>query len=338
MMSTSTHQQSLADVGSKTRPPMLERGTIDSAAGRSQNEDDLMSDDLKRYEADIEAMNLILISIPKDIYNSVDACENARYMWHRVKRLMQGTELSETERESRFVNEFDKFTTETRESLSSPEWYKYVKNVRLAKNLKTDTFANTYASSSSSRSPTAYYVTHPLSVVNYDDDYLGDVVCDDQGDSLTTAMMLLAPDRVDIQNRNVGNGGRYAKRNASNVQCYNCNAKGHYARECPKLRNDFLLADASEIKELKELSANICMMARIQKSIIDYEDGLSYDFAFISEQQEIIKPTIGNDQINSDIIFDDPNVEFNDGKVELDKNAHDQQDNEMELLDRNAYK
>nr|GEV47090.1 hypothetical protein [Tanacetum cinerariifolium] len=57
---------------------------------REQKEDDLMVDDLKQYDADIEAMNLILISIPNDIYNSVDACENAKDIWDRVKRLMQG--------------------------------------------------------------------------------------------------------------------------------------------------------------------------------------------------------------------------------------------------------
>ncbi|GJS00066.1 hypothetical protein Tco_0316574 [Tanacetum coccineum] len=94
----------------------------------------------------------------------------------------------------------------------------------------------------------------------------------------------------------------------------------------------------------------------------DSEDGQSYAFVFISEvqnqstsfmnplysqgdheqtyheQQEIIKPIIGNDQIISDIIFDDPHIEFNDGKVEHDKNVHDQQDNAMELLAGNAYK
>ncbi|GJU57103.1 hypothetical protein Tco_1234869 [Tanacetum coccineum] len=105
-----------------------------------------------------------------------------------------------------------------------PEWYKYVTNFCLEKNLKNHTYdmlfdhlqqyeglvnasrakraakthdplalvANTYASSSSSRSPLPYYVTHPPSMVDYDDDYQGDVVCDDQDDSLTIAMMLLA--------------------------------------------------------------------------------------------------------------------------------------------------
>ncbi|GJT59565.1 hypothetical protein Tco_1003098 [Tanacetum coccineum] len=56
------------------------------------------------------------------------------------------------------------------------------------------------------------------------------------------------------------------------------------------------------------------------------------------EQPEIINSTIGDDQITSNIIFDDPNVELNDGSVEHDKNAHGSYDNELEQLARNAYK
>ncbi|GKD42209.1 hypothetical protein Tco_1266854 [Tanacetum coccineum] len=98
---------------------MKQMQAVDFAVARPHTKDDLMGDDLKQYKADIEAMNLILLSIPNDIYNFVDACENAKDMWDRVKRRMQGTELSKTERESRFLNEFDKFTYEARESLSS---------------------------------------------------------------------------------------------------------------------------------------------------------------------------------------------------------------------------
>ncbi|GKB82796.1 hypothetical protein Tco_0949691 [Tanacetum coccineum] len=56
------------------------------------------------------------------------------------------------------------------------------------------------------------------------------------------------------------------------------------------------------------------------------------------EQSKIINSTNGDDQINSNIIFDDPNVEVNDESIEHDKNAHDQHDNELELLVRSAYK
>ncbi|GJV78471.1 hypothetical protein Tco_1510055 [Tanacetum coccineum] len=43
-------------------------------------EEVLTGDDLKHYEAEIEAMNLILISIPNEIYNSMDACTTAKSM------------------------------------------------------------------------------------------------------------------------------------------------------------------------------------------------------------------------------------------------------------------
>ncbi|GKD81090.1 hypothetical protein Tco_1347929 [Tanacetum coccineum] len=386
MTSTSTHQQSLADAGCETRPYMLKRGSYIPRSSRFLRYVDQNSktrkflrhsidkgDDLKQYEADNEAMNLIFISIPNDIYNSIDACQNARDIWNIVKRLMQGTELSETEREPRFVNEFDKFTAELRESLSSvynrfsqltndmdrnkvkpfnaiintkflnclqPEWYKYVTNVHLAKNIKIDTYDILFdhlQHSSSSRSPTAYYVTHPPSVVDYDDDHQGDAVYDDQENSLTTTMIIIAhaitqrystptnnlfctssntrnqavmqADRVDIQRRNVGNGGRYARR-SSGTQRESAKS-GNVQKETENGNNDFLLADAFKIKELEELSVNICMIARIQKADSDYKDGPSYDSAFISE--------------------------VNDGKVEHDKNAHYQQDNAMEQLARNTF-
>ncbi|GJR95040.1 hypothetical protein Tco_0267214 [Tanacetum coccineum] len=116
--------------------------------------------------------------------------------------------------------------------------------------------------SSSSRSPPPYYVTHPPSVVYYNDEYQGDTFNDDQEDNLTSIMMLLAraitqhystptnnqlltssyirnqavmqADRVNIQSRNVGNGGRIARR-SYNTQEESAESS-HYARDCPKLQ------------------------------------------------------------------------------------------------------
>ncbi|GKF33784.1 integrase, catalytic region, zinc finger, CCHC-type containing protein, partial [Tanacetum coccineum] len=94
------------------------------------------------------------------------------------------------------------------------------------------------------------------------------------------------------------------------IQCYNCSEKGYYARNCPKLsvrdskyfmeqvllakqdeagviltdeQNDFLFADASRMEEIEELSANICLMTRIQPTNFDSNARPSYDFAFLSE-------------------------------------------------------
>ncbi|GJY97553.1 hypothetical protein Tco_0514463 [Tanacetum coccineum] len=412
MSTSNVHQQSLADAGSETRPPMLER-----------------------------AMNLILISIPNDIYNSVDACTTAKAMWQRVERLMRGTVQNQVDRETRFNNEFDQFVVELGEALVS------VYNLRLAKRLTEDSYDDLFDylqqfeklvnasrakklekshdplalvahKGSSSRTSSPYYVTHPSSVVDYDDDYQGDIVQNNSDDPLTVAMILLARaitqnfsnptnnrlctssntrnqaivqgERVNIQSKNSGNYGRNTRRSyvqeeviesnnvqndteniqrtlrtassgaVANVQCYNYSEKGHYALILTDEQNDFLFDDASRMEEIEELSANIYLMVRIQPTNIDSDVGPSYDSAFLSEvqtpstsyvnplfakdyqeqkyltQPKIINKSIGDDQIDSNIIFDEPNEDVNSDSVENDNNV--QESYELEQLARNAYK
>ncbi|GKA09267.1 hypothetical protein Tco_0688598 [Tanacetum coccineum] len=425
-MSTSkTYQQSLADAGSETRPPMLERGPYqfemfilnNSTVLKLQTAEGLQGDALLYYDAEMELMNLILLSIPNDIYNSVDACTSAKDMWKRVERLMRGTIQNKVDRETRFRNEFDQFVAEPGEALVSvynrfaqlmndlerndmhfpivtmntkflnslqPEWLKYVTQVRLAKRFTVDTFDDLFYylqqfeklvnvsrakklkkshdplalvahTSSSSRNTSSYYVTHPTSVVDYEDEY-----------------------------QNSGNAGRNNRRayvqeeivEGSNAP--NETGKGHYARNYPKPRvrdskyfmeqmllakqdeagviltdeqNDFLFADASRMEEIEELSANICLMAIIQPADKTSNAGPSYDSAFISEVRsssnteneeqmypthtKIINSTIGDDQIDSDIIFDSPNGNVNSGSIEKDTHVPDLC--ALEQLARNAY-
>ncbi|GJR67025.1 integrase, catalytic region, zinc finger, CCHC-type containing protein [Tanacetum coccineum] len=324
-----------------------------------QTAEDLQGDSLLHYDVEMEPMNRILLSIPNDIYNSVDACISAKDTWKRVERLMRGTIQNKVDRETRFTNEFDQFVAEPGEALVSVynrfaqlmndlerndmhfpivtintkflnslqlEWLKYVTQVRLAKRLTVDMFDDLFDylqqfeklvnvskakklekshdplalvahTGSSCRNTSSYYVTHPTSVVDYEDEYQQDDVHNNYEDPLTSAMLnqaIIQGDRVNIQSRNFGNAGRNNRRayvqeeivdgsnapnetgnvqrtlrtsssgNTSTVQCYNSSGKGHYARNCPKPRNDFLFVDASKMEEIEELSANICLMARIQ--------------------------------------------------------------------------
>ncbi|GJT31628.1 retrovirus-related pol polyprotein from transposon TNT 1-94 [Tanacetum coccineum] len=138
-----------------------------------QTAEDLQGDVLLHYDAEMELMNLILLSIPNDIYNSVDACTLAKDMWKEVERLYEGTIQNKVDRETRFTNEFDQFVAEPGEALVlvynrfaqlmndlerndmhfpivtintkflnslQSEWLKYVTQVRLAKRLTVDTF------------------------------------------------------------------------------------------------------------------------------------------------------------------------------------------------------
>ncbi|GJS66312.1 retrovirus-related pol polyprotein from transposon TNT 1-94 [Tanacetum coccineum] len=307
-MSTSkTYQQSLADAGSETRPPMLERGSYipwasrfrrylnrerdnrkwllkaldegpyvfknfipeGSTIPRLQTAKDLEGDDLLLHDAEMEVMNMILLSIPNEIYNSIDACTSAKDIAKKLEK-------------------------------------------------SHDPFALVAHMGSSSRQISSYYVTHPTSMVDYDDEN----------------QEIIQGDRLNIQSRNSGNTRRNSRRayvqeevvegmnapketgnvqrtlrtpssgNTSTVQCYNCSGKGHYARNYPKPKvrdlkyfmeqmllakqdeagliltdeqNDFLFADASRMEEIEELSANICLMARIQPTYHTFDDGPSYE-------------------------------------------------------------
>ncbi|GJS08870.1 hypothetical protein Tco_0365666 [Tanacetum coccineum] len=376
---SNTHQQYLADAGSKTRPTMLERGPYefkeftpsDTEEPRMQKEEDLRGDDLKHYEAEIEAMNLILISIPNEIYNSMDAYTTTQAMWQRVECLMRVTMQNKVDRETPFNNKFDQFVAEPGEALVSvynyfaqlmndmerngiifpkvtvntkflnclqPEWLKYVTQLRLAKRLIEDSYDDLFDyiqqfeklvnasrskklekshdplalvahTGSSSRTTSPYYVTHSSSMVDYDDDYQGDVVQNTYEDPLTSAMILLAraitqrfsnptnnhvrtssntrnqaivqADRVQIQSKNSGNDGR-------NTRLRKDEAGVILTDE----QNDFLFADASRIEDIEELSANICLMARIQPTNFNFDAGPSYDSVFLKQQRDKLELSV----------------------------------------------
>ncbi|GJX66995.1 retrovirus-related pol polyprotein from transposon TNT 1-94 [Tanacetum coccineum] len=403
-MSTSkTFQQSLAEAGSETRPPMLERGSYipwesrfkrflnrkrenrkwllkalkdgpyvfrnitptGSALPRLQDVEDLQGDNLLYYDTEMELTNMILLYIPNEftippcgfLEDGQEKRESLVSVYNRFAQLMNDLERNSIKFPTVSVN------TKFLNSLQ-PEWLKYMTQVRLAKKLTVDSFDDLFDYLSqfkklvntsrakklekshdplalvahaglSSRNTYSYYVKHPSSVVDYDEEFEQDDVHNHSEDPLASAML------VNIQSRNSGNVGRNNRRayvqgevieginatnetenvqrivrtptsgNTSTGQCYNCGGKGHYARNCPKPRvrdskyfmeqmllakqdeaggiltdeqNDFLFADGSRMEEIEELSANICLMARIQPTDQNSDDEPSYESAFVSEE------------------------------------------------------
>nr|GEU60193.1 copia protein [Tanacetum cinerariifolium] len=196
----------------------------DSTVSKLQTTEDLQGDALLHYDAKIKVMNLILLFIPNDIYNSIDTCTSTKDMWKRVKRLMRGTIQNKVDRETRFTNEFDQFVVEPGEAFVSvynqfaqlmnnlerndmhfpivtintkflnslqPKWLKYVTQVRLAKRLTLDTFDDLF-----------YYLQQFKKLVNtsrakkleksHDLLALQDDIQTNYEDPLTSVMLLLA--------------------------------------------------------------------------------------------------------------------------------------------------
>ncbi|GJS32491.1 retrovirus-related pol polyprotein from transposon TNT 1-94 [Tanacetum coccineum] len=456
-MSTSkTYQQSLAEAGSETRAPMLETISETSYIPWASR--------FKRFLNRKRENRKWLLKALEDgpyVFRNITPTEPGESLvsvYNRFAQLMNDLERNNMKFPIVSVN------TKFLNSLQ-PEWLKYVTQVRLAKKLTVDSFDDLFDylsqfeklvnasrvkklekshgplplvahTGSSSRNTSSYYVTHPPSVVDYDEEFEQADVHNHSEDPLASAMLLLAKaitqnfsnptnnrlrassntrnqavvqgDRVNIQNRNSGNVGRNNRRayvqgevvegmnatnetanvqrivrtptpgNTSTGQCYNCGGKGHYARNYPKPRvrdskyfmeqmllakqdeagviltdeqNDFLFADASRMEEIEELSANICLMARIQPADQNSDDEPSYESAFVSKVQsssinendehmypthtKIINSTIDDDQINSNIQFDSVKGNVNSGSVEKDTHVYDRC--ALETLARNAY-
>ncbi|GKC75190.1 hypothetical protein Tco_1125964 [Tanacetum coccineum] len=86
---------------------------------RLQELKDLTTEEKLRKSYDIKATNIILLGLPVDIYTLVNHHKTAKYIWDRIKELMEGIKLTIQERESKLNDDFDRFTSEKGESIHS---------------------------------------------------------------------------------------------------------------------------------------------------------------------------------------------------------------------------
>ncbi|GJX07876.1 hypothetical protein Tco_0195808 [Tanacetum coccineum] len=278
----------------------------------------------KQYFSSIGVMNYLLQGIPNDIYNSIDACKTGKQMWEQIRRLMHGSKKTKQQRHSRLVDKFDKFVAIEGESLSSvynaniketefdhlfdtlSQYEPHVIASRAKKAARNhDPLAlvahsnvhssHSHASPSYSHSSQPYYVTHPSSVIDYEEDYQGKIQRDAQEDK---NQEVIQDGRVDIQSNNVGydgNGNRNAWRSninqiatAGNGIVHQIEANDQIIQRVPRTEsnpgkeqmllamkdevggnldeeeNDFMLDNHYGDDSLEELNATVIMMASIQ--------------------------------------------------------------------------
>ncbi|GJW78935.1 retrovirus-related pol polyprotein from transposon TNT 1-94 [Tanacetum coccineum] len=323
----------------------------------------------KQYIANGKVMNYFLQAIPNDIYNSVDACKNAKEMWKRIKRLMFGFDVTSHVRHLRLMDEFDKFTAKEGEFVTSTPRFSMFLQPEIEQ-----------------------YVSPWFVTIKLRRQFL--MICwelqgDSQEDKLTTAMMLLARaitqkfstptnnclrTSSNIRNQAVVPDGRV------DIQTKNTdyNGHGHYARDCRKPRvrdanyfieqmllamkyeagsilndeeNDFMVDNSYGEETMEEIIVAVMLMAQIQPVDGNAETVPSYDAKAVSEVNvsskvheqvshvkcKTIIQTSDDDQIDSNIIFDDPYVENNGGTSEHDSNAHDEY-HEIQMLAYNVQR
>nr|GEV23104.1 hypothetical protein [Tanacetum cinerariifolium] len=71
------------------------------------------------FEAEKEAIHLILTGIGDEIYSIVDACQTAQEMWEAIERLQQGESLNIQDVKTNLFWEFSKFTSHDGETMES---------------------------------------------------------------------------------------------------------------------------------------------------------------------------------------------------------------------------
>nr|GFD13644.1 ribonuclease H-like domain-containing protein [Tanacetum cinerariifolium] len=62
----------------------------------SQTDDELSNKELKQIEADDQAIQTIILGLPKDIYAAVDSCETAQEIWLRPEWSRHVTTVHQT--------------------------------------------------------------------------------------------------------------------------------------------------------------------------------------------------------------------------------------------------
>nr|GEY45942.1 hypothetical protein [Tanacetum cinerariifolium] len=84
-----------------------------------QTDVELTEKELKLVEVDDQAIQTILLGLPKDIYAAVDSCETAQEIWLRVQQMMKGSDIRIQEKKAKLFNEWEMFTSIDGESIES---------------------------------------------------------------------------------------------------------------------------------------------------------------------------------------------------------------------------
>nr|GEU50228.1 hypothetical protein [Tanacetum cinerariifolium] len=220
-----------------------------------QTDEELTENDIKRMDADDQAIQTTLCGLPEDVYAAVDSCETAKEIWEHVRQMMKGSNIGEQEKKAKLFNEWEKFTSTDGESIESyyhhfmqlmndlkrnkhfpeniasnlkflnnlqPEWKRHVTIVRQTKNLHEADFTQIYDFLKMNQDENGGIQGAQNAVQNVGVQSGGNqnglVVVPGIANQNGTGNVVAAS----VKGNGIGNQAR----------CYNCRGLGHIARNC----------------------------------------------------------------------------------------------------------
>ncbi|GJU32164.1 hypothetical protein Tco_1175753 [Tanacetum coccineum] len=84
-----------------------------------QTDEELSEKEVKKIEADDQAIQTILMGLPEDIYDVVNSCETTQEIWLRVQQMMKGSDIGIQDKKVKLFNEWEMFTSTDGESIES---------------------------------------------------------------------------------------------------------------------------------------------------------------------------------------------------------------------------
>ncbi|GJW37564.1 hypothetical protein Tco_0060484 [Tanacetum coccineum] len=118
-------------------------GALHLGPERARVYSDLSSEDKDRYNADIQAKNILLQGLPKDIYTLINHYIDAKYIWDNVKMHLEGSKLTKEDRESQLYDDFEHFGQNKGETIHD-YYVRFVTTVKLNKGLKKSNYDQLY--------------------------------------------------------------------------------------------------------------------------------------------------------------------------------------------------
>ncbi|GKB12039.1 hypothetical protein Tco_0845962, partial [Tanacetum coccineum] len=114
-------------------------GSLNLGPERPRVYSNLSQDEKDRYNADIQATNIILQGLPKDIYSLINHYTDAKDIWDNVKMLLEGSELTKEDRESQLYDEFKHFCQNKGETIH--DYYGKENGVNILKSIDEGPFS-----------------------------------------------------------------------------------------------------------------------------------------------------------------------------------------------------